>query len=34
MQALLDLLTGRSDEPGLDRAALELGRIEYPGLPI
>jgi len=34
MQALLDLLTGRSDEPGLDRAALELGRIEYPGLAV
>src|SRR5580692_10869656 len=34
MQAVLDLLTGRSDEPGLDRAALELGRIEYPGLAV
>jgi len=34
MQALLDLLTGRSEEPALDRAALELARIEYPGLDI
>jgi regulator of sirC expression with transglutaminase-like and TPR domain len=33
MQALLDLLTGHS-QPGLDRAALELARIEYPGLDI
>ena len=33
MQRLLDALTGRSeDDPGLDRAALELARIEYPGL--
>jgi regulator of sirC expression with transglutaminase-like and TPR domain len=32
MQRLLDLLTGRSEEPGLDRAALELARIEYPSL--
>src|SRR5579862_9751597 len=30
MQPLLDLLTGRSDDLGLDRAALELARIEYP----
>lgn len=34
MQHLLDLLTGRSDEPALDRAALEIARIEYPGLDI
>src|SRR5580704_14065118 len=34
MQPLLDLLTGRSDEPALDRAALELARIEYPNLDI
>jgi regulator of sirC expression with transglutaminase-like and TPR domain len=34
MQPLLDLLTGRSEEPGLDRAALELARIEYPSLDI
>jgi regulator of sirC expression with transglutaminase-like and TPR domain len=34
MQRLLDLLTGRGEEPGLDRAALELARIEYPGLDI
>ena len=33
MQRLLDLLTGRG-ESGLDRAALELARIEYPGLDI
>jgi hypothetical protein len=34
MQPLLDLLTGRSEELALDRAALELARIEYPGLDI
>ena len=34
MQRLLDLLTGRIEESGLDRAALELARIEYPGLDI
>jgi regulator of sirC expression with transglutaminase-like and TPR domain len=34
MQPLLDLLTGRSEELSLDRAALELARIEYPGLDI
>jgi regulator of sirC expression with transglutaminase-like and TPR domain len=34
MQPLLELLTGRSDELTLDRAALELARIEYPGLEI
>jgi regulator of sirC expression with transglutaminase-like and TPR domain len=34
MQSLLDLLTGRSEELDLDRAALELARIEYPGLDI
>jgi len=34
MQPLLDLLTGRSEEPGLDRAALEIARIEYPGLDV
>jgi regulator of sirC expression with transglutaminase-like and TPR domain len=34
MQHLLDLLTGRGEEPGLDRAALELARIEYPSLDI
>lgn len=34
MGPLLDLLTGRSDEPGLDRAALELARIEHPSLDI
>jgi regulator of sirC expression with transglutaminase-like and TPR domain len=34
MQPLLDVLTGRSDEPGLDRVALEIARIEYPGLEI
>lgn len=32
MQPLMDLLTGRSDALTLDRAALELARIEYPGL--
>ena len=32
MQPLLDLLTGYSEEPGLDRAALEVARIEYPSL--
>ncbi len=34
MQRLLDLLTGRSDEPGLDRAALEIACIEYPNLDV
>jgi regulator of sirC expression with transglutaminase-like and TPR domain len=34
MQRLLDLLIGRVEEPGLDRAVLELARIEYPGLDI
>ena len=34
MQALLELLTGRGEEPGLDRAALEIARIEYPDLEI
>jgi regulator of sirC expression with transglutaminase-like and TPR domain len=34
MQHLLDLLTGRSEEPCLDRAALEMARIEYPSLDI
>ena len=34
MQHLLDLLTGRGEEAGLDRAALEIARIEYPGLDI
>ena len=34
MQPVLDLLTGRSEEPGLDRAALELAHIEYPNLDI
>src|ERR1700691_4704885 len=34
MQPLLDLLTGRSEELTLDRAALEIARIEYPGLDI
>ncbi|HUE03529.1 MAG TPA: transglutaminase-like domain-containing protein [Bryobacteraceae bacterium] len=33
MQALLDLITG-SEEAALDRAALEIARIEYPGLDI
>jgi regulator of sirC expression with transglutaminase-like and TPR domain len=33
-QPLLDLLSGRNEEPGLDRAALELARIEYPSLDI
>ncbi len=32
MQSLLAILTGRTAEPGLDRAALELARIEYPRL--
>jgi regulator of sirC expression with transglutaminase-like and TPR domain len=32
MQRLIDLLTGRSEETGLDRAALEVARIEYPSL--
>jgi len=34
MQALLDLLSGRSEELDLDRAALEIARIEYPGLEV
>jgi regulator of sirC expression with transglutaminase-like and TPR domain len=34
MQPLLDLLTGRSEELALDRAALELALIEYPSLDI
>jgi regulator of sirC expression with transglutaminase-like and TPR domain len=34
MQPLLDLLTGRSEALNLDRAALELARIEHPGLDI
>lgn len=34
MQPLLDVLSGRSDAPGLDRAALEIARIEYPNLDI
>jgi regulator of sirC expression with transglutaminase-like and TPR domain len=34
MQPLLDLLTGRTEELSLDRAALELAGIEYPGLDI
>lgn len=34
MQPLLELLTGRSQELSLDRAALELARIEYPGLDV
>lgn len=34
MQPLLDLLAARSEEPALDRAALELARIEYPSLAI
>ena len=32
MQPLLDLLTGRNQDIELDRAALELARIEYPSL--
>lgn len=32
MEPLLDLLTGRSEDLELDRAALELARIEYPRL--
>jgi len=34
MQLLLELLTGRSEELDLDRAALELARIEYPSLDV
>ncbi len=34
MQLLLDLLTGRSEELDLDRAALEIARIEYPNLEV
>src|SRR5215469_9304065 len=34
MEPLADLLAGRSDALELDRAALELARIEYPGLEI
>src|SRR5271154_3547412 len=34
MKALLDLIAGRSDDLELDRAALALARIEYPGLDI
>jgi len=34
MQRFLDLLTGRSDDIELDRAALEVARIEYPDLNI
>ena len=34
MQPLLDLLTGRGEDHGLDRAALELARIEYPSLNV
>lgn len=34
MGQLLDLVAGRSDDLELDRAALELARIEYPGLEI
>src|SRR5260370_39322567 len=34
MHFLLELLTGRSEEPDLDRAALELAQIEYPALDI
>src|SRR5450755_2928730 len=34
MQPLLDLLTGGSDEVSLDRAALEVARIEHPNLDI
>jgi regulator of sirC expression with transglutaminase-like and TPR domain len=34
VEALLDLLAGRSDDLELDRAALALARIEYPGLDI
>ena len=34
MERLLDLLAGRGDSLELDRAALELARIEYPNLEI
>jgi regulator of sirC expression with transglutaminase-like and TPR domain len=34
VERLLDLLAGRRDDLELDRAALELARIEYPGLEI
>lgn len=34
MRRLLDLLIGRNQDLGLDRAALELARIEYPNLEI
>jgi regulator of sirC expression with transglutaminase-like and TPR domain len=34
VDALLELLAGRSDDLELDRAALTLARIEYPGLDI
>ena len=34
MVRLLDLIAGRGDDLELDRAALELARIEYPGLEI
>ena len=34
VERLLDLLAGRGDDLELDRAALELARIEYPGLEI
>ena len=34
MEALLELLAGRGDDLELDRAALALARIEYPGLDI
>jgi len=34
MQPLMDLLTGRSEELTLDRAAIEIASIEYPGLDV
>src|SRR5579871_5756496 len=34
MQSLQDLLTGQSDTLDVDRAALELARIEYPTLEV
>jgi regulator of sirC expression with transglutaminase-like and TPR domain len=34
MQPLMDLLTGRSEGPSLDRAALEIAHIEHPALDI
>jgi regulator of sirC expression with transglutaminase-like and TPR domain len=34
VRELLELLSGRSDDVQLDRAALELATIEYPGLDI